>query len=159
MPDKQTLERVRADKQKGKALSTQAGEFIKEEIDHIRHGMHGARSAKQAIAIGLSKARRAGIALPPPAAGKTSESTRKRASRDFARGQGTPARSTAAKKRSRASSEALKRESREAASPGALARQARAAAKARSPAERSRSAMAAVRTRAAPLARTAVRKA
>jgi hypothetical protein len=85
MPDKQTLDRVRADKRAGKAPSTQAGEFIKEERDHVREGKHGARSSKQAIAIGLSKARRAGVNLPPPAAGKTSDRTRKRAARDYAR--------------------------------------------------------------------------
>src|SRR5580658_4656164 len=140
MPEKETLERAEEDKRQGKAASTQAGEFIKEEMDHIREGVHGARSTKQAIAIGLSKARRAGVELPPPAAGKTSESTRKRASRDYARGHGAPARSTATAKRSRASFNALKHESLEAASPAALARQARDAARARSPVERSRSA-------------------
>lgn len=82
MTDQQTISRVRADKKAGKAPSTQAGEFIREEIDHIRAGEHGARSTKQAIAIGLSKARRAGIDLPPPAAGKVSAQTRKRAARD-----------------------------------------------------------------------------
>jgi hypothetical protein len=69
MPEKRTLARVRADQKTGKAPSTQAGEFIREEIDHIRAGKHGARSAKQAIAIGLSKARRAGVSLPPNATG------------------------------------------------------------------------------------------
>jgi hypothetical protein len=80
MPEKQTLERARADKKAGKAPSTQAGEFIREQIDHIREGRHGASSTKQAIAIGLSEARRAGVDLPPPRAGKTSDETRKRAS-------------------------------------------------------------------------------
>jgi hypothetical protein len=82
MPEKKTLERARADKKAGKAPSTQAGEFIREQIDHIRAGQHGARSTKQAIAIGLSEARRAGVDLPPPRAGKASAETRKRASRD-----------------------------------------------------------------------------
>jgi len=59
MPDKETLERARRDKRAGKSPSTQAGEFVREEIEHIRRGEHGARSTKQAIAIGLSKARRA----------------------------------------------------------------------------------------------------
>src|SRR5882757_9031328 len=136
MPEKQTLARARADKRQGKAPSTQAGEFIKEEMDHIREGVHGARSSKQAIAIGLSKARRAGVDLPPPESGKASASTRKRASRDLARGRGAPARQGSAK-RSRASLNALKHEGREAASPRSLARQAHAAAGARSPAERS----------------------
>src|SRR6195256_6802478 len=109
MPEKETLERAAEDKAEGKAPSTQAGEFVREEMDHIREGKHGARSAKQAIAIGLSKARRAGVNLPPPAAGKTSDRTRKRAARDYARGHGAPARSTATSKRSRASINALKR--------------------------------------------------
>jgi hypothetical protein len=76
MPEKETLERAAEDKREGKAPSTQAGEFVREEIDHIREGKHGARSTKQAIAIGLSKARRAGVKLPPPAKGKASAKTR-----------------------------------------------------------------------------------
>src|ERR1700689_591139 len=86
-PEKQTTERARRDKAQGKAPSTQAGEFVREEIDHVREGKHGARSAKQAIAIGLSKARRAGVKLPPPKAGKASASTRKQAERDVRKGQ------------------------------------------------------------------------
>jgi hypothetical protein len=148
MPDKQTLARARADKRQGKAPSTQAGEFVKEEIDHIREGVHGARSTKQAVAIGLSKARRAGVNLPPPASGKASNDTRKQASRDLAKGRGTPTRSGSTK-RSRASLNALKHEGTEAASPRALARQARAASGARSPAERSASAEKASRTKGA----------
>jgi len=147
MPEKQTMDRARADKKAGKAPSTQAGEFIREEMDHIREGKHGARSAKQAIAIGLSKARRAGVDLAPPAPGKTSEQTRKRAARDFARGHGAPARSEATAKRSKASEKALERESTAAASPRALSRQAHAAARARSPNERSAAAMRAAKTR------------
>src|SRR5690349_20982837 len=77
MPDRKTLERAAKDKRQGKAASTQAGEFVREEIEHIREGKHGARSTEQAIAIGLSKARRAGVKLPPPKKGKTSEGTRK----------------------------------------------------------------------------------
>jgi hypothetical protein len=69
MPDKETLERAKKDKREGKSPSTQAGEFVREEIEHVREGKHGARSTKQAIAIGLSKARRAGVDLPPPKAG------------------------------------------------------------------------------------------
>lgn len=148
MPEKQTLARARADKRKGKAPSTQAGEFIKEEMDHIREGVHGARSAKQAIAIGLSKARRAGVDLPPPKAGKTSEATRRQASRDLAKGRGQSAPGASAK-RSRASLNALKRESTAAASSRALARHAHAAAGARSAAERSAAAQRASRTRRA----------
>jgi len=127
MPDKQTLARARADKRQGKAASTQAGEFIKEEMDHIREGVHGARSTQQAIAIGLSKARRAGVKLPPPRKGKASVSTRKQAARDLARGNGAPARSSSTAKRSRASLNALKHEGRAAASPAAIGRQARTA--------------------------------
>jgi hypothetical protein len=79
MPDRKTLERAKKDKREGKAPSTQAGEFVREEIEHIREGKHGARSTEQAIAIGLSKARRAGVKLPPPKKGATSEATRKHA--------------------------------------------------------------------------------
>jgi hypothetical protein len=146
MPDKQTLARARADKRQGKAPSTQAGEFIKEEIEHIREGVHGARSTKQAIAIGLSKARRAGVNLPPPESGKASKATRKQASRDLAKGRGSPTR-TGSSKRSHASLNALKHEGTEAASPRSLARHARAASGARSAAERSASARKASRTK------------
>ncbi|HLJ11030.1 MAG TPA: DUF6496 domain-containing protein, partial [Planctomycetaceae bacterium] len=90
MPKKKTIERAKQDKREGKAPSTQAGEFIRETMDEIREGKHGARSTKQAIAIGLSKARRAGVKLPPPAKGKASEKTRRHAERDYARGQTEP---------------------------------------------------------------------
>src|SRR3569833_2984150 len=118
MPEKRTLERAREDKAEGKAASTQAGEFVKEEMDHIREGRHGARSTKQAIAIGLSKARRAGVAMKPPAAGKSSARVRKQAKRDLAKGRSGAARKTSAK-RSRATENALKREGRSAASRSA----------------------------------------
>src|SRR5262245_61773140 len=85
MPEKKTIERARKDKRQGKSPSTQAGEFVREEIHHVREGKHGARSAKQAIAIGLSKARRSGVKLPPPEKGTTSERTRKQAKRDTAK--------------------------------------------------------------------------
>jgi hypothetical protein len=147
MPEKRTLERARADKKAGKAPSTQAGEFIREQIDHIREGRHGARSAKQAIAIGLSEARRAGVDLPPPRAGKTSNETRKRAARDYARGHGAVHRRAVNPKRSRATENALRRESTDAASPEALSRQARSAAARRSPAERSAAARRAAQTK------------
>src|SRR5207248_2084609 len=91
MPEKKTIERAKKDKREGKSASTQAGEFVREEIHHVREGKHGARSPKQAIAIGLSKARRAGVKLPPPKKGQTSERTRKSAERAYARGQGGPA--------------------------------------------------------------------
>jgi hypothetical protein len=132
MPEQKTLDRARADKKAGKAPWTQAGEFIREEMEHIREGKHGARSAKQAIAIGLSKARRSRVDLPPPSPGTTSDKTRKQASRDFARGHGAAPRQRVSAKRSQASENALKRETTAAASPRALARQAHAAAERRS---------------------------
>jgi hypothetical protein len=130
MPEKRTIQRARKDAREGKAPSTQAGEFVREEMDHIREGKHGARSTKQAIAIGLSKARRAGVKLPPPKAGKTSEATRTKARSDSRKGQsGTKTKTSP--KRSRATLQALKREGRSAASPQALSRQAKQAARAR----------------------------
>jgi len=143
MPEKETLERAKQDKKEGKAPSTQAGEFVREEIEHVREGKHGARSAKQAIAIGLSKARRAGVDLPPPEKG--SKATRKQAARDLKKGKKKSAKKSA--KRSRATTRALKREGQSAASKRALSRQARSAARKRSAAARSRSAKKAARTR------------
>src|SRR6186997_174240 len=87
MPEKKTIERARRDKRQGKAPSTQAGEFVREEIEHIREGKHGARSTKQAIAIGLSKARRAGVKLPPPKKGAVSKATRESVKRDAKAGR------------------------------------------------------------------------
>ena len=159
MPDRQTIERARKDKREGKAASSQAGEFVREEMEHIREGKHGARSTKQAIAIGLSKARRAGVDLKPPAKGKTSEKTRKSAIRAYARGHGAPARAKSSAKRSRATERALKREGREAASPRALASQARSAARRRTPEERSAAARKAVRTKGPAERSAAARKA
>src|SRR3954467_12750014 len=143
MPEKETLRRARADKRAGKAPSTQAGEFVREEIEHVREGKHGARSTKQAIAIGLSKARRAGVKLQPPKKG--SKKTQKQAARDLKKGKKKSAKKSA--KRSRATSAALKREGHSAASKRALSRQAHKAAKKRSAAARSRSAKKAARTR------------
>jgi hypothetical protein len=128
MPEKKTLERARRAKRQGKAPSTQAGEFVREEIEHVREGQHGARSAKQAIAIGLSKARRAGVKLPPPARGRTSERTRKSAASAYRKGQRGAKPSP---RRSRATLAALKREGRAAASRQALSRQARTSARGR----------------------------
>ena len=142
MPDKETLERARKDKREGKAPSTQAGEFVKEEIEHIREGKHGARSTKQAIAIGLSKARRAGVDLPPSET--ASEETKEQAKRDTRKAKSGKRPSA---KRSRATRKALKKEPRRAASKEALSRQARSAAKKRSAASRSRSAKKAAATR------------
>ncbi|MDB4938518.1 MAG: hypothetical protein JWP87_5490 [Labilithrix sp.] len=136
MPEKKTIERAKKDKREGKAPSTQAGEFVREEIEHVREGKHGARNTKQAIAIGLSKARRAGVELEPPEKGAASERTRKQAKRDLTKGKKTAAKKKSSSrapspKRSRAAKTALKREPRGAASSRALSRQARAAAKGR----------------------------
>jgi hypothetical protein len=147
MPETSTIKRARQRKREGKATSTQAGEFIREEIDKVRAGEHGVRSTKQAIAIGLSKARRAGVKLAPPKKGKTSTATRRKAKKDLEAGR-HPDRKPSAK-RSRATLQALQRESREPVSKSALSRQARSAARKRSPAERSFSARKAARTRAA----------
>jgi len=144
MPDKETLERAQEDKAEGKSPSTQAGEFVREEMEHIREGKHGARSTKQAIAIGLSKARRAGVDLPPPAEGSVSAQTRKKAARDSQRGH---SRRRPSATRGRAVRRALKREGHKAASKSSLGRQARAAAARRSRAARSRSAKRAAATR------------
>jgi hypothetical protein len=146
MPEKETLERAEKDKEEGKSASTQAGEFVKEEMDHIREGKHGARSSKQAIAIGLSKARRAGVKLAPPKDGTVSEKTRKQAARDTKKGESST-KSEPSAKRSRATSGALKREGHSAASKTALSRQAKKAASKRSAASRSRSAKKAAATR------------
>src|ERR671922_1511303 len=137
MPEKETLERAEEDKREGKSPSTQAGEFVREEIEHVREGKHGARSTKQAIAIGLSKARRAGVKLP--AKKGTSKKTQKQAARDVRKGQSATKTKKSAK-RSRATSQALKREGRSAASKESLSRQARSVAGKRSAASRSRSA-------------------
>lgn len=144
MPEKETMERAAQDKREGKAPSTQAGEFVHEEIEHVREGKHGARSTKQAIAIGLSKARRAGVKLPPPK--KASKETKEQAARDTRKGKssGTVKKSA---KRSRATLAALKREGHSAASKKALSRQATRAAAKRSAASRSRSAKKAAATR------------
>ncbi len=146
MPDKQTLERARRDKREGKAPSTQAGEFVREEMDHIREGKHGARSTKQAIAIGLSKARRAGVDLPAPKAG-SSEKVKAQAKRDSAKGHSASHRTPSAT-RSRATTNALRREGHSAASSEALSRQARSSARHRTTSDRSTAAQKAARTRA-----------
>jgi hypothetical protein len=146
MPKKQTIERARRDKREGKSPSTQAGEFVREEIESIRKGEHGARSTKQAIAIGLSKARRAGVKLPPPEKGSVPEETRRKAVQDVKKGEREP-NAKPSRKRSQAILKALKREGRAAASKKALSKQARAAARKRSSAERSTAAKKAARTR------------
>jgi hypothetical protein len=127
VPEKETLERARQDAEEGKAPSTQAGEFVREEIDHIREGKHGARSTKQAIAIGLSKARRAGVKLPPPKKGTVPESTRAQAVRETEKAHETP--KPVSPRRSKAVKAALQREGTAAASPEALSQHAKAVAR------------------------------
>lgn len=136
MPDKQTIERAKKDKREGKSPSTQAGEFVHEEIDKIRRGRHGARSTKQAIAIGLSEARRAGVDLPPPRKGQTKKSTRRSARYAYEAGQGKrkPHRRP---KISRAVENVLKHEPRKAASHEAVSKQAKSAAARRGRSSRS----------------------
>lgn len=144
MPEKETVERARRDERQGKAASTQAGEFVCEEMHHIREGKHGARSSKQAIAIGLSKARRAGVKLAPPRKGRASAKTRKSAAsanRKGQRGEKTSPR------RSRARLKALRREGHSAASHKALSKQARSAARKRGSSSRRTAARKAARTR------------
>jgi hypothetical protein len=123
-----TVERAEADLEQGKSASTAAGEFVREEIDHIREGKHGARSPKQAIAIGLSKARRAGVPLSTPKRGRVQESTRKAAERENEQG---PKRTPPSPKRSRATTKALQREPQSSVSKRALSKQAKSAAKRR----------------------------
>src|SRR5437899_4441415 len=146
MPEDETIERAHEDEREGLSPSTQAGEFVREEMEHIREGEHGARSPQQAIAIGLSKARRAGVKLPPPKRAKASARTRKQAKRDLAKGR-RGARKKPSRTRARATKSALKRERRSAASRKALSRQARSAARRRSTRSRSAAAKKAARTR------------
>jgi hypothetical protein len=150
MPERKTIERARRDARQGKAPSTQAGEFVREEMEHIREGKHGARSTKQAIAIGLSKARRAGVKLRPPAKGRASEKTRKSAASAYRKGQRGERISP---KRSHARVKALKREGRRAASHAALSRQAKSVARRRGSRARSASAHKAAQTRSQRLRR------
>jgi hypothetical protein len=156
MPDKKTIKRAQQDKREGKAPSTQAGEFVREEIDHIRQGKHGAKSAKQAIAIGLSKARRAGVDLKPPKKGQVSEKTRRTAKSAYKKGQRHEPISA---KRSRAGVKRLKDEPRSSVSKKALSRQAHAAARKRSAADRSASARKAAKTKGPRKRSNAARKA
>jgi Family of unknown function (DUF6496) len=129
MPEKRTIDRAKEDLKEGKSPSTAAGEFVHEEIEHVREGKHGARSPEQAIAIGLSKARRAGVPLPPPKKGRTKESTRESAERDLEKGQRGSSKTSA--KRSRSRIEALKREPQSTASGKALSAHAKKAARSR----------------------------
>jgi len=144
MPERRTIERAREDAREGKSASTQAGEFVREEMHHIREGKHGARSARQAIAIGLSKARRAGVKLRPPRKGRVSEKTRRGAASAYRKGQ---RHEPVSRTRSQARSKALRREGRAAASHRALSRQAKSVARRRGAASRRASAKKAARTR------------
>jgi hypothetical protein len=158
MPDKQTIAKARRDKREGKSVSTQAGEFVRAQIDKIRRGFHGAKSTRQAIAIGLSEARRAGVDLPPPAKGKTKRSTRKSAKYAYEAGQGKR-RPTRRPRVSRAVTNVLKREPRSTVSRKALSRQARSAASRRSAAQHSAAARKASRTKGASARSAAAKKA
>src|ERR1041385_8448676 len=144
MPERKTIERAEKATSGGKSPSTQAGEFVREEIEKIRKGEHGARSAKQAIAIGLSEARRAGVKLKPPAKGRVSEKTRRSAMRELQKGQ---RHEPISQKRSRASIKALKKEPTSSVSHAALSRQAKSAAEKRTASERSAAARKAAQTR------------
>jgi hypothetical protein len=144
MPDEETIERAKEDEQEGKSPSTQAGEFVREEIHHVREGKHGARSPQQAIAIGLSKARRAGVKLPPP---KGPASVRRKAEQDEEAGENP--RHKTSRTRSRATSGALKKESRKSTGRKAMSRQAKTSAKKRGKSARSAAAQKAARTRRA----------
>jgi len=157
MPEKATLKKARADKRAGKAPSTQAGEFVHEEIEHVREGKHGARSTKQAIAIGLSKARRAGVPLRPPKSGRAR--TRRSAERAYEVGQHRRKPRAPSRARGRAISRALRREPHRAASHRSLASQAHRSAVKRGPRARSAAARKAVRTKGPALRRAAARKA
>jgi hypothetical protein len=132
MPDNSVTERAKEDLREGKSPSTAAGEFVREEIEHVREGKHGARSPQQTIAIGLSKARRAGIPLKPPARGKTSEETRHRAEKDYESGQASPKSETeGSTKRGMAHLKAMRREPKSTASHKALSEHAKTAARSR----------------------------
>ena len=146
MPEKETIERAQEDAREGKSPSTQAGEFVREEIHHVREGKHGARSTKQAIAIGLSKARRAGVKLKPPKKGTTSRRTRKSAESAYRKGQSGRKKKPSAR-RSRAMRRRLEREPRNTVSSRALSRQARSAARRRSAGSRSAAAKKAAQTK------------
>jgi hypothetical protein len=158
MPDRKIIEKARRDKREGKSPSTQAGEFVHEEIEEVRRGEHGARNTKQAIAIGLSEARRAGVDLPPPKKGKVKESTRKSAEYAYEAGQGE--RKTKRRpKVSKAVSEVLKHEPKTTASHEALSRQAKQAASRRTAEERSAAAKKGAETKGASRRSAAARKA
>jgi len=157
MPEKETLDRAHEDAREGKSPSTQAGEFVREEMHHIREGKHGAKNTKQAIAIGLSKARRSGVKLGAPKKGRASSRARKQAQRDLKKGRSGNRKTSA--RRSRAVRGALKKQGRSAASRKNLSRQAKSAARKRGSSSRRASAKKAVRTKGPTLLKRAARKA
>jgi len=159
MPSKSTVERAKRDLARGKGASTAAGEFVREEMKHIREGRHGARSPQQAIAIGLSEARRSGVPLPPPGPGRATARTRRSAARDYETGQGLRKPRRPSRRRARAAERALRRESRSSASREALARQARGAAARRGAGARSAAARKAAATKGATARSRAAKRA
>jgi hypothetical protein len=159
MPEKRTVDRAKQALRRGKSASSAAGEFVREEIHHVREGKHGARSTKQAIAIGLAKARRAGVPLKPPAKGKASRATRVAAKRDYATGQGRRKPRTHSAARSRATTKALRHASHATASHAALSKQATKSAAKRTHADRSRAARQGAATKGPAVRRAAARKA
>lgn len=150
MPDKSTIKKALKDKEEGKSASTQAGEFVHDEIEKVKQGKHGVRNVKQAIAIGLSEARRAGIKLPAP---KDPALKKKAKQQEAKAASGEPV----SKKRSKAATEALKKEPTDTVSTEALSKQTKEAAKKRTAADRSASAKKAVKTKG-PEARSAAAK-
>ena len=159
MPRKEIVDKAKRDLASGKSPSTAAGEFVREEMDHIRQGKHGARSTKQAIAIGLSQARRAGVPLKPPRRGQVSKRTQRSSELAYEEGQGRRAPRAPSRRRARATERALKREGRDAASPRALAAQARRAAMGRTAAQRTAAAKQAARTKGPRVRSRAAKKA
>jgi len=148
MPEEHVLEQARKDKAEGKSPSTQAGGFVREEIHHIREGKHGARSPQQAIAIGLSKARRAGVELPAPRKGSVSAKTRAQAEREIRKGRkASKSKRKVSRVRSNAAAKALKRKGRSSATRASLSRHAHASARQRSARSRRSAAKKASRTR------------
>lgn len=157
MPEKKTVAAAKQDKRAGKSASTQAGKFVKEQIDHVREGKHGVRNTKQAIAIGLSEARRSGVKLAAPAKGKASDKTRKQASKDLAHGEHPTTRKSPT--RARASERALKRESNTPVSGRALSHHAKRTASTRTAADRSAAARKGAETKGAAGRSEAAKKA
>ena len=158
MPEKHTVEKAKRKLRSGRSASTAAGEFVREEIHHVRQGKHGARSAKQAIAIGLSKARRAGIPLAPPKKGRAPARTRAAAKRARDAGQHRRARRPSPR-RARATLRALRKEPRRAASRRALSVQGHRGMAKRTQRERSAAARKAARVKGSRVRRAAARKA